>query len=145
MTGRATFALVVSLLVARHADAQAFRVEEASIAEIHTAMAGGQLTCRGLVSQYLARITAYDKTGPALNAIVVVNPQALAVADSLDRRFRASGRVGALHCIPIIVKDNLQTTDLPTTAVSLAFDGWMVKKDAFLVKRIREAGAIVLA
>jgi Asp-tRNA(Asn)/Glu-tRNA(Gln) amidotransferase A subunit family amidase len=108
-------------------------------------MAGGQLTCRGLVSQYLARITAYDKTGPALNAIVVVNPQALAVADSLERRFSASGRVGALHCIPIIVKDNMQTTDLPTTAGSLAFDGWMVKKDAFQVKRIREAGAIVLA
>src|SRR5687768_13723360 len=127
------------------AQAQRFAVEEATISEIHAAMAAGRINCRELVSQYLARIAAYDKTGPAINAIVVVNPKALDVADSLDRRFRSSGRVGSLHCIPILVKDNMQTTDLPTTAGSLAFEGWIPKKDAFQVRRIREAGAIVIA
>jgi amidase len=138
--------LTISVLVIPSvSSAQRFRAEEATISEIHAAMAAGRLTCRELVGQYLARIAAYDKTGPAINAIVVVNPKALEVADSLDRRFRSSGRVGSLHCIPIVVKDNMQTTDLPTTAGSLAFQGWMAKKDAFQVRRIREAGAIVIA
>jgi Asp-tRNA(Asn)/Glu-tRNA(Gln) amidotransferase A subunit family amidase len=145
MTSSSRRALLVLGLAPALATAQDFRAEEATIAEIHSAMAGGRITCRGLVGQYLTRIAAYDRAGPALNAIVVVNPRALEVADSLDQRFRTSGRVGALHCIPIIVKDNMQTTDLPTTAGSLAFEGWMAKKDAFQVKRIREAGAIVLA
>jgi len=131
--------------IANAQGSQRFRADEATISEIHAAMAGGGLTCRELVSQYLARIAAYDKAGPAINAIVVVNPGALDVADSLDRRFRSAGRVGPLHCIPIIVKDNMQTTDLPTTAGSLAFRGWVPKKDAFQVRRIREAGAIVIA
>jgi Asp-tRNA(Asn)/Glu-tRNA(Gln) amidotransferase A subunit family amidase len=122
-----------------------FLVEEATIAGVHAEMAAGRLTCRDLVSAYLARIAAYDKAGPAINAIVVVNDAALAVADSLDRRYRAAGRVGPLHCIPMIVKDNMQTTDLPTTAGSLAFAGWIAREDAFQVRRIREAGAIVLA
>lgn len=125
--------------------AQRFPAEHATIAEIHAAMAARRLTCRELVGQYLARIAAYDKTGPAINAIVVTHPNALEIADSLDRRFRASGRVGSLHCIPIVVKDNMQTTDMPTTAGSLAFEGWMARKDAFQVKRIRDAGAIVIA
>jgi Asp-tRNA(Asn)/Glu-tRNA(Gln) amidotransferase A subunit family amidase len=125
--------------------AQRLAVEEATIAEIHAAMTARRLTCRALVSQYLARIDAYDKKGPAINAIVVVNPRALAVADSLDRVYNDTRRMGALHCIPIVVKDNMQTTDLPTTAGSLAFEGWMAKKDAFQVRRIRDAGAIVIA
>jgi Asp-tRNA(Asn)/Glu-tRNA(Gln) amidotransferase A subunit family amidase len=125
--------------------AQSFQSEEATIASIHSAMAANQLTCRALASQYLARIAAYNKTGPAINALIVVNPNALAVADSLDRRFNSGGRVGPLHCVPIIVKDNMQTTDLPTTAGSLAFEGWMPKKDAFQVRKVREAGAIVIA
>lgn len=127
------------------AGAQRFEAAEATISEIHAAMAGGRITCRELVSQYLARIAAYDKTGPSINAIVVVNPRSLDVADSLDRRYRSSGRAGSLHCIPILVKDNMQTTDLPTTAGSLAFEGWMARKDAFQVRKVREAGAIVIA
>jgi amidase len=122
-----------------------FNVVEATIADIHAAMQARRLTCRQLVSAYLARIDAYDKKGPAINALIVVNPHALDVADSLDRRFRAGGFVGPLHCIPMIVKDNFQTVDLPTTAGSLAFQGWRPKEDAFEVRRIREAGAIVLA
>jgi amidase len=124
---------------------QPFRVEETTIAEVHAAMRAGTLTCRGLVEQYLRRIDAYDKNGPAVNAIVVVNPNALRVADSLDRRFAREGITGPLHCIPVIVKDNFETVDLPTTAGSLSLQGFVSNKDAFQVRRIREAGAIVLA
>lgn len=122
-----------------------FRVEEASIAGIHSAMRSGALTCRGLVGEYLRRIDAYDKRGPAINALVVVHPDALKTADSLDLRFRREGLTGPLHCIPMIVKDNFETADLPTTAGSLALQGFVSERDAFQVRRIREAGAIVLA
>src|SRR5688500_1385497 len=129
---------------ARSAPRQAFVVEETTIADVHAAMRRGALTCRGLVQRYLARIDTYDKRGPALNALVLVNPDALRTADSLDARFRREGLVGPLHCVPMIVKDNFETRDLPTTAGSLSLQGFVSDKDAFQVKRIREAGAIVL-
>lgn len=122
-----------------------FRVEETTIAQVHAAFRAKTLTCRRLVQSYLDRIAAYDKRGPAINALVVVNPAALTIADSLDRRFAASGPVGALHCVPMIVKDNFETTDLPTTAGSLALEGWRPPQDATMVAKIRAAGAIVLA
>jgi Asp-tRNA(Asn)/Glu-tRNA(Gln) amidotransferase A subunit family amidase len=123
-----------------------FELTETTIADIHGAMRAGTLTCRALVGAYLQRIAAYDKSGPALNALIVVNPNALAVADSLDRRWaRADGRAAPLHCIPMIVKDNFETTDLPTTAGSLSLQGMLPAQDAFMVRRLREAGAIVLA
>jgi amidase len=138
--------LAATLLTATAARAQApFRLEETTIAQIHSAFRTGRLTCHALVAQYLARIDAYDKKGPAINAIVVVNPDALRTADSLDARFKREGLTGPLHCVPMIVKDNFETSDLPTTAGSLAFQGFVSNKDAFQVKRIREAGAIVLA
>ncbi len=127
------------------AQAPAFNVEEATFADIHGAMKAGRLTCRALVEQYLRRIDTYDKNGPAINAIIAVNPLALAIADSLDRRYRTGGFVGPLHCIPTIVKDNFETTELPVTAGSLSLAGFVSEKDAFLVRRIKEAGAIVLA
>src|SRR4051812_27073346 len=122
-----------------------FRVEETTIADIHASMRAGRLTCRALVYAYLRRIDAYDKNGPALNAIVLTNPDALKQADELDRRFAQSGPVGALHCIPAIVKDNFETIGLQSAAGSLSLKGFVSNKDAFLVKRIKEAGAIVLA
>jgi Asp-tRNA(Asn)/Glu-tRNA(Gln) amidotransferase A subunit family amidase len=121
------------------------RVEEATIAELHAAMRAGRLTCRDLVQSYLRRIEAYDRNGPGLNAIVVVNPDALRVADSLDTRLRAGGSIGALHCVPTIVKDNFETAGLATTAGSLSLATHVPTRDAFQVRRIREAGAIVLA
>lgn len=124
---------------------RAFDVTETTIADIHAAMRARRLTCRTLVSAYLRRIDAYDKRGPAINALIVVNPAALAVADSLDRRFATGGLTGPLHCIPIIVKDNFETRDLQTTAGSLSLQGMIPRQDAFMVRRIREAGAIVLA
>jgi Asp-tRNA(Asn)/Glu-tRNA(Gln) amidotransferase A subunit family amidase len=125
--------------------AEPFRVEEATIAGIHGAMQAGSLTCRELVDRYLQRTSAYDRQGPALHAIVAVNPDALAVADSLDRRFARDGLTGAMHCIPVIVKDNMETIELPTTAGSRSLEGWISGRDAFIVARMREAGAIVLA
>ncbi len=122
-----------------------FQIEEATIAQIHDAMRAGRLTCRALVDQYLHRIEAYDKNGPAINAIVVVTPNAREIADDLDRRFAAGGLTGPLHCVPTIVKDNFETADLPTTAGSLSLQGFVPSNDAFQVKRLREAGAIVLA
>ena len=122
-----------------------FRVEETTIAEIHSAMTAGRLSCRTLVERYLARIAAYDKRGPAINALVALNPEALTVADSLDARFKAGGLTGPLHCIPMIVKDNFETVDLPVTAGSLSLAGYVSTRNAFLVRRVRQAGAIVLA
>ena len=140
-------ALAVLLLAPSAALAQrpTFRVEETTIAEVHAAMRAHRLTCRALVQAYLDRIAAYDKKGPAINALVIVNPAALSVADSLDRRFARDGLTGPLHCVPMIVKDNFETADLPTTAGSLALQGWRPMQDATMVARIRAAGAIVLA
>ena len=139
--------LLLSLAIRRGSSQErpTFRVDETTIADIHGALRAGRLTCRALVEQYLARIAAYDKTGPAINALVVVNPKALEVADSLDRRFRTQGLTGPLHCIPTIVKDNFETVDLPVTAGSLSLAGYVSARDAFQVRRLREAGAIVLA
>ena len=138
-------ALLALFIVTPSAQAPApFLLEETTIAQIETALRGG-LTCRSLVEQYLARIAAYDKAGPAFNAIVMTNPDALKTADDLDRRFRQSGPVGPMHCVPILVKDNYETLDMPTTAGSLSLKGMMTGKDAFIVKRLRDAGAVMLA
>jgi len=122
-----------------------FEVEEATIATVHQAMRAGRLTCRALVDQYLRRIEAYDKNGPAINAIVTVNPDAQRQADELDRRFAQSGITRPLDCVPMIVKDNFETQGLQTTNGALALQGYIPAQDAFLVKRAKEAGAIVLA
>jgi Asp-tRNA(Asn)/Glu-tRNA(Gln) amidotransferase A subunit family amidase len=123
----------------------AFALEETTIERIHAAFRDGSLTCRSLVDRYLARIDAFDRSGPALNAIVLENPGARETADDLDRRFRASGPVGPMHCIPVIVKDNYETLDMPTTAGSLSLAGMQTGKDAFVVRRLREAGAVMIA
>ena len=138
----AAVALAVTQLSAQPVS---FRLEETTIAQIQSAFRDGSLTCRSLVEQYLKRIDAHDKTGAALNAIVMTNPDALTTADDLDRRFRQSGPVGPMHCVPILVKDNYETLDMPTTAGSLSLKGMMTGKDAFVVKRLRAAGAVMIA
>ena len=102
-----------------------FRVEETTIGEVETALQSGRLTCRGLVTRYLARIEAYDKQGPAINAIITQNPNALAEADSLDGVMKRRGPLGPLHCVPMIVKDNFTTAGIQTTAGSLALKGFI--------------------
>jgi Asp-tRNA(Asn)/Glu-tRNA(Gln) amidotransferase A subunit family amidase len=122
-----------------------FELHEATIAEIHAAMEAGDVTARQLVEQYLERIEAFDKQGPAINAIITINPRALERADELDRVFQESGLSGPLHGIPVIVKDNYDTADMPTSAGALALKDSYPPDDAFQVRRLREAGAIVLA
>jgi len=122
-----------------------FPVDTASIPTIHAAFKAKRLTCRALVTAYQDRIARLDKQGPAINAIVTVNPDALTVADSLDRAFRTRGPVGPLHCIPLIVKDNMETVGLQTTGGSLALEGWKPLQDATMVRQVKAAGAIVLA
>jgi len=139
----ATAALAVAALASQQPTP--FQLEETTITRIESAFRDGSLTCRGLVDQYLARIDAYDQQGPSLNAIVMVNADARRVADDLDRRFRQSGPVGPMHCVPVIVKDNYETADMPTTAGSLSLKGMATGKDAFVVKRLRDAGAVMIA
>src|SRR4051812_17144262 len=138
----AAVAVAVTQLSAQPAP---FRIEETTVAQIQAAFRDGSLTCRSLVERYVARIDAHDKKGAALNAIVMVNPDALKTADDLDRRFRQSGPVGPMHCVPVLVKDNYETIDMPTTAGSLALKGMMTGADAFVVKRLRAAGAVMIA
>jgi amidase len=121
---------------------RAFTVVEATISEMQAALKDGRITSRELVLQYLARIGLYE---PTLHAALAVSGEALNEADRLDRE-RARGRVrGPLHGIPVALKDNIQTTTMPTTGGALAFDGWLPPEDATLARNLRDAGAIILA
>ena len=118
---------------------------EKSIRELQEMMAAGQQTAHNLAAAFLARIEEIDKSGPALNAIIEVNPDALNIAASLDQERRQAGPRGPLHGIPVVLKDNIDTGDqMMTTAGSLALLGSRAASDAFLVRRLREAGAVVL-
>ena len=119
-----------------------FDLLETTIAEIHAAMANGHITAEALVDRYLARIDAYDDE---LNAILTVNNDAPSRASQLDEQFERDGVVGPLHGIPVILKDNQDTHDMPTTAGSIAFAEAVPERDAFVVSKLREAGAIILA
>jgi len=121
-----------------------FEVFEKSIEELQSAMARGEVSCRGLVQAYLDRIAAYDQVGPALNAIVTLSPDALEQADRLDRERAATGARGPLHGIPVLVKDNYDTADMPTSAGALALATLRPRRDAALVRNLRAAGALIL-
>ncbi len=127
------------------AQAKSFHLEETTVSNIHAAMKSGNLTCRQLVQLYLKRIEAYDKQGPAINSIILTNPKALATATELDSSFAKSGLTGPLHCIPVVLKDNYNTADMPTTGGSLTLKDFVPQKDAFITQKLREAGAIILA
>ena len=136
---------VLPLLLLVVACTPAFQVEEATIADIHQAMEEGRITAAELVQGYLDRIEAYDRQGPYLNSIITVSEHALGRARELDAAFAESGFTGPLHGIPVIVKDNYDTRDLPTTNGTLAFRGAIPPDDAYQVRKLREAGAIILA
>ena len=130
----------------RAAESGAFPVEETTITQLHSAYLAGQTTVHAVTQAYLDRIAAYDKQGPYLNSLISINRHALADADKLDAALKASGRLsGPLHGIPIIVKDNLDTFDVPTSSGVALFKDFVPPKDAFLVARLRAAGAIILA
>jgi len=121
-----------------------FEVEETTISAIHQAFQKGTCNCEQLVSTYLQRIQTYDKP-TKLNAIVLTNPEALQMARELDAEYRRTRKLRKLHCIPLIVKDNYNTKGLQTTAGSLALKGFVPTEDAYQVRVLQEAGAIVLA
>src|SRR5688572_19193479 len=121
-----------------------FDVMEKSFPDLQQALQSGAVTSRQLTAIFLARIRAYDQAGPRLNAMIAVNSRALEAADALDRE-RAAGRVrGPLHGIPILLKDNFETADMPTTAGSLALARLDTGRDAFQVKKLRDAGAVIV-
>ena len=122
----------------------AFHLLEATIDDVHAALKSGRMTCRELVDLYLKRVAAYNQTGPALNAVQTINPRALQEADRLDAAFKASGPVGALHCIPVLVKDQLETTGMPTTYGSAVFKDFVPQRDATVVTKLRNAGAVII-
>jgi amidase len=120
-------------------------IEEATIRELGSKMASGEITAQSLAEYYLNRIEAVDRSGPRVNAVIELNPDALAIARKRDEE-RGAGRVrGPLHGIPILIKDNIDTRDrMQTTAGSLALEGSHARRDAFIVKRLRAAGAVIL-
>jgi Asp-tRNA(Asn)/Glu-tRNA(Gln) amidotransferase A subunit family amidase len=139
--------LAVAMAVAAAQPARApFRLQEATIAGVHEALAAGRLTCVALTKAYLDRIEAYNLRGPALRAVIAVNPKAMDTASELDRQYKANrAGVGPLHCIPIVLKDNFDTVDMPTTGGYVGMKRSQPKADAFTVARIRQAGALILA
>jgi amidase len=138
----AVFALVVSAPTSASAK---FKLEEATIADVHQAFKSGELTAKKLVEMYLKRIEAYDQKGPKLNAVIYVNPKALEEAAALDAKFKKSGPVGPLHGIPVLLKDNVNTKDMPTTGGSKSLEGYVPPSDATITKKLRDAGAIIIA
>jgi amidase len=122
-----------------------FEVREATIADIHTALQTRRITCVQLVQKYLDRIDAYDKRAAAINAIITVNSRVLDEARAIDVEIARGGVMKPLQCIPMVIKDNFETIGLPTTAGSLSLAGWTSSRDAFQVRKIREAGAVVIA
>jgi amidase len=146
-------ALIVALLcsiapsaaAAQRAPATELTLSSATIADLNQAFTAGTLTAERLIQMYLNRIAAYDEAGPALNAVIHLNPRALEEARALDRERRERGARSPLHGIPVVLKDNIDTGDMPTTGGSLLLAGSIPADDAFIVKRLRDAGAIILA
>jgi amidase len=122
----------------------AFQVEETTIADIHAAFERGAVTCVALVGAYLERIQAYDDSGPTLNSLTTVNPRALEDAAALDEQWKRAGSSGPLHCIPVLLKDNINTADMPTTSGSAILKETTALDDATIVKALRNAGALIL-
>ena len=151
MIARAYAALTVFLICAvptghaRQAPQPAFPLEEATFEQLQQHMQAGRYTSRRLVEMYLERIEKIDRSGPTLRSVIEVNPEALAIADALDAERKSKGARGPLHGVPILIKDNIDTADkMMTTAGSLALEGSIAARDAFVAERLRAAGAVIL-
>ena len=138
-------ALAMTYFVPLISHAETLNIETATIADLDAALASGKLTSEQLVGMYLKRIGAYDKQGPSINAVITLNPKALEIAKALDAERKAKGPRSPIHGIPIVLKDNYNTFDLQTTAGSQMLSGSIPPNDAFVVKKMRDAGAIILA
>jgi amidase len=140
----AALTTAVSESLAQSVNTAPFEVMEASIDDIHRAYRAGTLTASQATQHYLDRIEAYDQEGPTINSIITISPTALEDAARLDAAFQASGFVGPLHGIPVLVKDEVDTAGMPTTMGTLVFKDYRPTRDAFVVEKLREAGAIIL-
>jgi len=124
---------------------QPFELNEITVAELQDGMKSGKFTARSVAQKYLDRISEIDKQGPAINAIIELNPDALSIAESLDAERKAKGPRGPMHGIPVLIKDNIGTADrMMTTAGSLALSGFTPTKDSGVARRLRESGAVIL-
>jgi amidase len=122
-----------------------FELDEITIAELQSGMASGKFTARSITEKYLARIDEIDKQGPAVNSVIEINPDALAIVDALDQERKANHVRGPMHGIPVLIKDNIDTADrMQTTAGSLALLGSKPTKDSFVAQKLRESGAVIL-
>ncbi|RYG73320.1 glutamyl-tRNA amidotransferase, partial [bacterium] len=137
--------LVSAAAIASVAAAAPLDLATATIPEVQAAYAKGSVTAKALTQAYLARIAAYDKQGPAINAVITLNPKAVEQAQALDAERRAGTVRGPLHGIPIVLKDNFDTFDLPTSGGSQLLLGSIPPDDAFVVKKLRDAGVVILA
>jgi len=138
--------ILAGLIAGVFAVQQNFVPEEATIEGTHAALSSGRFTCVQVVRAYLNRIENYDHRGPALNSIIAINPKALETAAGMDRLYAANrSALKPLHCIPVILKDNYDTADMPTTGGSVTLAESVPPRDAFVVKKLREAGALILA
>jgi amidase len=142
---RWAFAAALTIVALAEVFAKTIELDVATIADINAAFDAGTLTAEQLVQLCQARIQAYDRQGPALRALITVNPKALETARALDAERKVKGRRSPLHGVPVVLKDNYNTSDLPTTGGSVLLDGSIPPDDAFLVKKLRAAGAIILA
>src|SRR5216117_2867371 len=143
--GRMTFVVALLLWNLCAASAKDIDLDAATIADLNAAFNAGTLTSEKLVQLCIARIQAYDREGPSLHAVMTLNPKAIETARALDAERKAKGRRSPLHGIPVVLKDNYDTFDMPTTGGSVLLEGSIPSKDAFVVKKLRDAGAIILA
>jgi amidase len=124
---------------------QPFELDETTIADLQDGMKSGKFTARSLVEKYSTRIAEIDKQGPAINSVIELNPDALAIADTLDQERKIKGPRGLLHGVPVLIKDNIDTADrMMTTAGSLALVGSKPPRDSFVAQKLRAAGAVIL-
>src|ERR1700751_2146027 len=138
--------LLMANVAGEQNSAKPFYLDEATISDVHAAYKSGALTSVRLVQAYLEHIRACDQAGPKLNVVIFLNPRALEEAAALDEHFRRTGKfVGPLHGIPVLLKDNVNTKDMPTTGGSLTLAGYTPATDAAITQKLRSAGAIILA
>ncbi|HLG98313.1 MAG TPA: amidase [Bryobacteraceae bacterium] len=136
---------LLALPAARSASAQFLDLEEITLADLEQGFRGGRFTSRAVTQWYLSRITSLDRGGPRVNAVIELNPDALEIAETLDRERASKGPRGPLHGVPVLIKDNIDTADrMMTTAGSLALMGSIAARDSFVAARLRAAGAVIL-
>jgi amidase len=125
------------------AEVRPFELDEVTVADLEAGLASGKFTARSLTEKYLVRIEEIDRSGPALNSVIEINPDALSVAERLDKEQKSQGAPGPLHGIPVLIKDNIDTADrMQTTAGSLALMGSRPTRDAFVAQKLRAAGGL---